>query len=127
MRFCRTTLDGRLHQKHPVNSLFRPDQAENQGTPFDVLMKDPSVPGPENSGGDDARSTTFIIRKLPTVTDALGESRSSYGAQVWAEQSSSNDRHRVLGSEREGPDTAAGFSAPTAAAGHVRLDSAQVR
>jgi len=39
MRFCRTTLDGRLHQKHPVNSLFRADQEENQGTPFDVLMR----------------------------------------------------------------------------------------
>jgi len=126
MRFCRTTLDGRVHQKHPVNSLFRPDQDENQGTPFDVLMKDTSFPGPKNSGGDDAHSTTFLIRKLPTVTD-LGELRSSYGAQVWAEQSSSNDRHRVLGSEREGPDTAAGFSAPTPATGHVRLDSAQVR
>jgi hypothetical protein len=80
MRFCRTTLDGRLHQKHPVNSLFRPDPAGNQGTAFDILMKDPSVPGTKNSGSDDARSTTFTIRKLPTVTDALEESRSSYGA-----------------------------------------------
>jgi hypothetical protein len=47
MRFCRTTLDGRLHQKHPVNSLFRPDQAENQGTPFDAFLKDTSWAGPE--------------------------------------------------------------------------------
>ena len=67
MRFCRTTLDGRLHQTHPVNSLFRPDQAENQGAPFDVFLKDPSVPGPKNSGNGDARSATFIVRKLPTL------------------------------------------------------------